>query len=65
MHANIYFGFSYGNTMQYDFLCIFETPDYMQHTKNYLFIYLLVFSSKKNWGLRGVRSTTSIPSVCF
>jgi len=48
MHANIYFEFSYGNTMQYDFLCIFETLDYMQHTKSYLFIYLLVFSSKKN-----------------
>jgi len=47
MHASIYFEFSYGNTMQYDFLCIFETLDYMQHTKIYLFIYfLLVFSSK-------------------
>jgi hypothetical protein len=48
MYASIYFEFSYGNTMQYDFRCIFETPDHMQHTKIYLFIFLLVFSSKKN-----------------
>ena len=24
MHVNTYFEFSYGNTKQYDFLCIFE-----------------------------------------
>jgi len=54
MDASIYFEFSYGNTMQYDFLCIFETPDHMQHTKFiYLFFYLC-FLLKKNWGLRGI-----------
>jgi hypothetical protein len=54
MHASIYFEFSYGNTMQYDFLCIFETLDHMQHTKFiYLFFYLC-FLLKKNWGLRGI-----------
>jgi hypothetical protein len=54
MDASIYFEFSYGNTMQYDFLCIFETLDHMQHTKFiYLFFYLC-FLLKKNWGLRGI-----------
>ena len=31
MHANMYFEFSYENTMQYDFLFIFETLGHMQH----------------------------------
>ena len=47
MHASIYFEFSYGNTMQYDFLYIFETLDHMQHTKFiYLFFYLCYLLKK-------------------
>jgi amino acid transporter len=33
----MYFEFSYGNTRQYDFLCIFKTLGRMQHKKIFLF----------------------------
>jgi hypothetical protein len=43
----MYFEFSYGNTTQYDFLCIFKILGRMQHTKNYFIVFSFSFSSKR------------------
>jgi hypothetical protein len=42
MHANTYFEFSYGNTKQYDFLCIFERLDCIQLKYLILFVFLVL-----------------------
>jgi len=47
MHANMYFKFPYGNTTQYDFLCIFETLGRMQ-LKHLIIFVLLVLNIQKH-----------------
>jgi hypothetical protein len=42
IHVNKYFEFLYGNTKQYDFLCIFERLGYIQ-LKNFNFFCLFYF----------------------
>ena len=41
MHARTYFELKYGNTKQYDFLCIFEKLDSMHTHKTYVFCIFL------------------------
>jgi hypothetical protein len=43
----MYFEFSYGNTRQYDFLCIFKTLGRIQHKKNLFIFYLWFYPLKK------------------
>jgi hypothetical protein len=53
----MYFEFSYGNTTQYDFLCIFETLGYMQ-LKHLIPFVLLVSNIQKH--IKRIQTQTPI-----
>ena len=61
MHANMYFEFSYGNTMQYNFLCILRHLAVCKKDK--LIIFILIAQSITNHHLNSLKTICTINNL--